>query len=970
MNRRAYIIATITLFAANLVAVALRAHAEAAFLGGYGATWLPLLLVGQAVGFAVGTTFYDAVSARAAALRVDRALVATLVVAAGVAAPLVGRGKPWPFVVALGVVAVSSVVNLALWNTVCASVAGRDARRWLPRAGAAVTAGGAIAGLGAAALVRRASADAIPWIACGVAVVVVGLTVMAQRALATGGSPGATAPPGTSATAMGPDHRALLRWLAVAAVLEAAVATALEFRFGASMKARFQGDDLVTAVSLFYGGTHLLLLLLQTTIVPRLLTSRALPVTVSIHPVLSALGMGVLAVVPGFAGIAIVRTGDWVLRAATSRTGQEIALSSLPPVPRARWKVLLRGAATPLGAAIAGGVLYVVVARSGPIAANPFAGVVAGAVVVWLVVVRRAARSFLAAMAAPLGMRGLALRGRDRDGFDLDVWTRLVAAAGDPDPRAAELARAALARSAGAADEITPYLADEDAGVRRALYELAARRPRPAAQAELRAAAAIEDDEHALAAALDALAAHGSKAGIEDIAARGIADAGVERAVAAARAEVAGGASGELGKAAAALVAHDGPWAARMIRASDLHATRGTADAGRGAFDDAVEAALAAGGEARRQGLRAAVAGGERAVSAMLAALRSGDRDAAAALADLDASDAGPMRSTLGALTPTDRAAIARARAAALAPGAMLLELAGDDDDDVRAAALRTLVGHARGGAGVATSDATAALEREHAILDALLAARPGSDAPALHVAEVERAIKRALRRVVFAVALTTAAAGRDPAPALGAGRRVVDAPDAARRRALDVLQELATAPLPVLDTIERALRPPPAGRVDGVADRVASVDPWLAGLLRGDHAADEPALGALRSCRFFDELAGRHAASLARDARRRALADGDALVRAGEPGDAMFVVLSGALRLAHDAAAPPMTTGAVVGELALVDDAPRAATLLASGPTDVLVVDRAAFLSALDRWPELGLALLRTLASRMGTGS
>ncbi len=954
MNWRAFVIATITISAANAVAVALRAHAEAAFLGAYGARWLLLLLVGQAGAFAIGTTLYDAVSGRGKLLRVDRALVVALVAAAAVAAPLVSRGKPWPFVVALGVVAVSSVVNLALWNTVCASVAGRDARRWLPRAGAAVTAGGAVAGLGAAALVRRASADAIPWIACGVAVAVVGLTVMAQRALTTG-APGATAPPGTSATAMGPDHHALLRWLAVAAVLESAVATALEFRFGASMKARFSGDDLVTAVSLFYGGTHLFLLLLQTTVVPRLLTSRALPLTVSIHPVMTAVGAGVLAVLPGFAGIAVARTNDWVLRAATSRTGQELSLSALPPVPRARWKVLLRGAATPLGAALAGAILYVLTQR-GALPASPFAALLAGVTVVWLVAVRRAARSFLAAMAAPLGMRGVALRGREHGAFDLDAWTRLVAAAGDPDPRSAELARAALARSSGAADEITPYLAHEDPVVRRALYELAAARPRPSAQRELRAAAQIEDDELALAAALDALAAHGARAGIEEVATRGVDDATVARALAAARAEVGGDDAAERARSAAALVAHDGPWAARLIG--------GAAGESR-AYDDAVEAALAAGGEARRQGLRAAVAGGQRSVSALLAALRAGDRDAAAALADLDPSDVGPMRSTLDALTPADRAAIARARAAAIAPGAMLLELAADEDDDVRAAALRTLVGHARAGATVSATAAAAAVDREHAILVALVAARPGAGAPPLHAAEVERAIRRALTRLVLAVALATAAAGRDPVPALAAGRRVVDAPDAARRRALDVLQELATAPLPVLDAIERALRPPPTGTLANTADLVATVDPWLAGLLRGDHAAAEPALGALRSCRFFDELAGRHAAELAAAARRRTLAAGDALVRAGEPGDAMFVVVAGQLRLADDEAAPPMTTGAVVGELALVDDAPRAVTVVAAGPTDVLVVERAAFLTALDRWPELGLALLRTLGSR-----
>ncbi|MBE7454980.1 MAG: PQQ-like beta-propeller repeat protein, partial [Kofleriaceae bacterium] len=331
-----------------------------------------------------------------------------------------------------------------------------------------------------------------------------------QRALAAGGAPGATAPPGTSATAMGADQRGRVRWLVAAAVLEAAVATALDFRFGAAMKARFTGDDLVTAVSLFYGGSHLLLLALQVTLVPRLLTSRALPVTVSIHPLAAAVGAGALALVPGFGAIAFVRTGEWVLRAATSRTGQELSLSALPPVPRARWKVLLRGAATPLGAALAGGVLYLTSARAvtEPVA---FAAILAGVILVWLVVVRRAARSFLAAMAAPLGMRGVALRGRQHTAFDLDAWIRLVAATGLPEPRAAELARAAMARSGGAADEITPYLADEDPAVRRALYELAARRPRPAAVRELHVAAQIEDDPEALAAALDALAADGSK---------------------------------------------------------------------------------------------------------------------------------------------------------------------------------------------------------------------------------------------------------------------------------------------------------------------------------------------------------------------------------------------------------------------------------------------------------------------------
>jgi CRP-like cAMP-binding protein len=79
-----------------------------------------------------------------------------------------------------------------------------------------------------------------------------------------------------------------------------------------------------------------------------------------------------------------------------------------------------------------------------------------------------------------------------------------------------------------------------------------------------------------------------------------------------------------------------------------------------------------------------------------------------------------------------------------------------------------------------------------------------------------------------------------------------------------------------------------------------------------------------------------------------------------------MFVVLAGQLRLADVPDAPVMAAGSVLGELALVDDAPRAVTVVAATACELLVVERAAFVAALDRWPELGLALLRTLAARL----
>ena len=944
MNRQAYTLGVVMIFAVNVAAIALRAYAEAAFLGAYGAGWIPVLLVSQAVAFALGTLIYDAATGRAPSAAVDITVGSALALAAATAPTLIARGGAWPFVVTLTTTTLASVANVALWNTVAASVAGRDARRMLPRAGAAITAGGAIAGFAAAAVTSQLGAAYVPRLSAGFAAISVVAAVLAQRALARGGAPGMAAPPGTSAALTG-DHRSLLGWLAVAALVESAVATALEFRFGAALKATYRGGDLATAVSLFHGGTHAIQLVLQVLIIPRLLTSQRLPVTVSIHPLLTALGSAALALVPGFGGLAALRTGEKVLRSATARTGQEVSLSALPPGPRARWKVLLRGLMTPLGAAIAGLVL---VAAGPDVVARPirFAIALVGAALLLWWSVRRAARSFVAALAAPLGMKAVALGGRARDGLDLDELRRLVDATGAHD---GALARAALARAGGSADEITGHLDHDDAGVRTALYQLAARHPSAAAEADLRGAATIEDDPAARCAALDALAAHGARDAIAELGEAEAVDPDVARAMRAARAELGLASAAERAAVVAELCTRDGAWAARIAR-------RGPVDG----LDDAIARGLAAGGAARVQALIAATAGGASATAALVGALIAGDRDAAAAVAELDDAGATSLVDRLDTIEADGRAALARARAAALQPGALLARLAADRDPDVRSAALRSLAGHAR--AGYLPDDALAAacVERERAALLALLAAR-STKAPPLHAAELGRAIRRANRRLVLAVALATAAAGRDPLPLLAAGRRLLDAPEAMRRRALDLFQEVAVAPLPVLDALEAALRPPGStAEVDGVA----AVEPWLAELLAGRHADREAGLAAVRSCAFFDELAAEHADRLAAAAPRRHLPAGAVLVTAGEPGDALYAVLAG--ELSGDAE-PPVRfgPGAVVGELALIDDAPRAMTVRAATATEVLVVERAAFTAALARWPELGSALLRTLAAR-----
>ncbi|MDM7856355.1 cyclic nucleotide-binding domain-containing protein [Cellulomonas alba] len=84
-----------------------------------------------------------------------------------------------------------------------------------------------------------------------------------------------------------------------------------------------------------------------------------------------------------------------------------------------------------------------------------------------------------------------------------------------------------------------------------------------------------------------------------------------------------------------------------------------------------------------------------------------------------------------------------------------------------------------------------------------------------------------------------------------------------------------------------------------------------------------------------------------------RRLAEGDTLTRQGEPGDALFLVLDGVLRVDVDGrAVAEVGPGAVLGERALLEGGTRSSTLVATTP--VRVAEAAADAIDLDRLREL----------------
>jgi len=106
----------------------------------------------------------------------------------------------------------------------------------------------------------------------------------------------------------------------------------------------------------------------------------------------------------------------------------------------------------------------------------------------------------------------------------------------------------------------------------------------------------------------------------------------------------------------------------------------------------------------------------------------------------------------------------------------------------------------------------------------------------------------------------------------------------------------------------------------------------------------------------------------LLQDCSVRVLADGDVLLRAGETCKALYVVLSGELRMRYPAAEipdTPLRAGDCIGEIFLLDRATIAATISARELTRVLVIDRAAAWALIGASHEIARNWLLLLAER-----
>jgi CRP-like cAMP-binding protein len=127
----------------------------------------------------------------------------------------------------------------------------------------------------------------------------------------------------------------------------------------------------------------------------------------------------------------------------------------------------------------------------------------------------------------------------------------------------------------------------------------------------------------------------------------------------------------------------------------------------------------------------------------------------------------------------------------------------------------------------------------------------------------------------------------------------------------------------------------------------------------------------ALSSVPIFAGLTEDQLEVVARHLRRRSFNERDVIVRRDSPGDALFLLMSGKVKVSYSEAGDEtiiavLRAGDFFGELSVLDGEARSTDVVALEPTDVLVLAADDFHASMHAVPAIAIALLKELAGRL----
>ena len=129
--------------------------------------------------------------------------------------------------------------------------------------------------------------------------------------------------------------------------------------------------------------------------------------------------------------------------------------------------------------------------------------------------------------------------------------------------------------------------------------------------------------------------------------------------------------------------------------------------------------------------------------------------------------------------------------------------------------------------------------------------------------------------------------------------------------------------------------------------------------------------IGLIKRVPLFEHCSKRELALIARVADELDLPAGKKLTREGEPGREFLVLLAGTADVhKRGAKVAALGPGDFLGEIALLTDVPRTATVTTTTPVRALVVTAHHFRQVLSRSPETRVKLVEALAERLAVTS
>ena len=127
-----------------------------------------------------------------------------------------------------------------------------------------------------------------------------------------------------------------------------------------------------------------------------------------------------------------------------------------------------------------------------------------------------------------------------------------------------------------------------------------------------------------------------------------------------------------------------------------------------------------------------------------------------------------------------------------------------------------------------------------------------------------------------------------------------------------------------------------------------------------------------LKRIPLFADLSETELQALARELSRVQFQKGDAIFYEGDPGQTLYIVESGHVRIylhcedGQETSVNVCTSGDIFGELAVIDGLPRSASAIALEDSVVLALSREQFRECTRRYPQLALNFLKALSVRV----